>query len=552
MQRAAMRNIFAPVALLGLGVVVLILTLVAIAADSQNRLAIESAQHLAGSALRVEVEQSSSFARDYAFWNDAAEHLVVALDDSWADDNVGAWANDSLGMDGTLVVDANLGLVFGSLDGERQTQDMVKRLSAEFPILVSAALDGAGRAGDVAHVATSFLELDGVPTIATAAVVKWEDDRPIPLRGGVPVILVFLRRIDAEMLRSIEELFLLPGARLVAATELSADSVPLQSIDGRDVARLAWSGKRPGTKLILELAPSLAGILVLAVLLMALIVRRARRSTAELALSNEQLEAKTKALTASTVALRGALAEAAQANSAKSEFLARMSHELRTPLNAILGFSEIISMEMYGQHSDPRYRDYGRMIHESGDHLRSLINDILDLSRIEAGRFDLREEAIDLGSIIEQCVGLLAPKIEARGLRVEFPPCAIRLTADTRALKQILLNLMSNAVKFTDRGGLITVRSLDGPGGITIEVSDTGCGMSEEDLEHVFQLFGQARARVSRDGEGSGLGLNITKALVEMHGGTLELRSTLGVGTTAVVRFDPTRRLPPARIAESA
>jgi len=229
-----------------------------------------------------------------------------------------------------------------------------------------------------------------------------------------------------------------------------------------------------------------------------------------------------------------------------------MSHELRTPLNAILGFSEIIALELYGPNSDPRYRNYGRMIHDSGDHLRSLIDDILDLSRIEAGRHELVEEATELGPIIEQCLGLLAPRVEAKGLQIDYRPSPIRLMVDTRALKQILLNLLSNAVKFTDNGGSITIRCLEGPGGATVEISDTGRGMSEDDLGQVFQLFGQVGGPVARDGEGSGLGLNIAKALVEMHGGSLDLKSAVGVGTTATVWFDPSRRLPPAQAAEIA
>ena len=550
LQRAAIRHVIAPILLLGLGVVALILALVTIAAQSQNRLAIESTRHLAGSALRVEREQIAGFLRDYAIWNDAAAHLVEAFDPAWADDNVGAWANDSLGMSAALVLDSELHLIFGSLDGTIRGNGLLARMSGELPGLVSRALDLAGEPGSVPGTATTYLELDGAPAIAVAAVIKWEDDRPIPQHGGMPVVLVFVRRVDEAMLKRFEELYLLPDLRLAAAAEDLPASVPLRTVDDRVVARLGWVGQRPGTALILDLVPSLAGIAALAGLLVVLIVRRARRSTAELASSHQQLESQARALRASTVAMQSALAEAARANAAKSDFLARMSHELRTPLNAILGFSEIIALELYGPNSDPRYRDYGRMIHESGDHLRSLINDILDLSRIEAGRHELKEEPTSVDPIIEQCLGLLAPKIEAKRIAVDHVPSAVRLLVDIRALKQILLNLLSNAVKFTDGGGLITVRVRDGDDGITVEISDTGCGMSDDDLERVFQLFGQVRATTSRDGEGSGLGLNIAKALVEMHGGELGIRSAVGVGTTASVWFDPSRRLPAVPVTD--
>ncbi len=540
--RLAIRQVIAPIALLGVGAVALILALVVIAAGSQNRLEITNARQLASSALRVESEQISHFTRDYAFWNDAAQNLTVALDEAWAQDNVGAWANESLGMQASLVIDSGLRLIFGTLDGAIQGADFPARFSAELGMLLHEARARVGIPGVNPGVVTSVMELDGAPVLAAAAAIKWEDDRAVPQQDGRVVVLVFVRRIGDSMLRRLGELYLLPGLRLVSPSEDLPDSVPLTAIGGRDVARLAWTGRRPGSSLVRELALPLAGIAVLAVVLMVVIVARARRSTQDLARSHEQLAAQTRALKSSTSALQGALAEAARANAAKSDFLARMSHELRTPLNAILGFSEIIAMELYGPNSDPRYRDYGKMIHESGDHLRSLINDILDLAKIESGRVELVEEPTSLDPIAEQCLGLLGPKIEAKRLKVSFLPSHVWLTADTRAVKQILLNLLSNAVKFTGDGGEIAVRVSDGSDGVTLTVSDTGCGMSRADLEQVFQMFGQARINIARDAEGSGLGLNIAKGLAEMHGGTLKIESEVGLGTTAQVWFDPSRR----------
>lgn len=551
LRRAAVRHVVLPVALLGLGVVALILTLVAIAADSQNRLAIQSAQHLAGSALRVEAEQVAGVTRDYANWNDSVENLIVTPDAGWANRNVGLWAFENLGMDATLVLDGGLGLIYGTVADTVADQALVARFSPELRRLAGDAASAVGEPGTAPGTVTSYLELDGQPAVAAASAIKWEDGRPVPQRGGAPVVLVFVRRIGSGLLARIGEAYLLADTRVIAASEDSADSIPLLSITDRTIARLAWTGRRPGSRLISELVPPLVGIAVLAVVLMTLIVRRARRSANDLARSHQQLAGQARALQASTGALKAALAEAARANAAKSDFLARMSHELRTPLNAILGFSEVIAIELYGPNSDPRYRDYGRMIHDSGGHLRSLINDILDLAKIEAGRFELVEEATDIGPVVEQCIGLLAPKIDAKGLHVDYRPAAVAMLADIRALKQILLNLLSNAVKFTPDGGTVTIRVTDGSGGIAVTVVDTGCGMSPDDLQGVFQLFGQVHPSVARDGEGSGLGLNIAKGLVEMHGGTLTIESEPGAGTTATVRFDSGRRLPVARLAQA-
>lgn len=522
------------------GVVVLTLLLVGIAAESQNRFAIQSAQHLAGSALRVEIERGEGFVGDYSFWNDSAQHLVVARDRKWAADNIGASVIENLGMSASLLIDGAGRAMFATIDGIEQGADAGTRLSEELGQLVQAARDGAGRPGDRPSVVSSFLMLDGALALAAAAAIKWEDARPLPLAQGGPATLVFVRRVDAGMLRRFEERYLLAGTHLAPPGTASADSVPILSIGGRELARLAWTGSRPGTELIEELAFPALGIVVLAAGLLTLITQRARRSAEELSRSHLQLAIHAAALKDSTRALRAALSDAATANAAKSDFLARMSHELRTPLNAILGFSELIAAQFHGAAAE-RYQEYGRMIHLSGGHLLSLINDILDLSKIEAGGFELLEEDVDLDAILEQCLALLAPTVDAKRLRLTYSPATVRLHADPRAIKQIVLNLLSNAVKFTPEGGEVRVAAADEAGGITITVADTGCGMSRDDLARVFRVFGRSRATIARDGEGTGLGLNIAKGLAELHGGSLTLRSRPAAGTTAEVWFPASR-----------
>jgi len=529
------------------GVVVLTLLLVGIAAESQNRFAIQSAQHLAGSALRVEIERGEGFVGDYSFWNDSAQHLVVARDRQWAADNIGASVMDNLGMSASLLVDGAGLAMFATIDGMEQGADAGTRFSEELGQLVEAARDGAGRPGDRPTVVSSFLMLDGTLALAAAAAIKWEDARPVPLADGAPATLVFVRRVDAGMLRRFEERYLLAGIRLAPAGTASPDSAPILSIGERELARLAWTGARPGTELIEELAFPALGIVVLAAGLLTLITQRARRSAEELTRSHLQLAIHAAALKDSTRALRAALSDAATANAAKSDFLARMSHELRTPLNAILGFSELIATQYHGADAGERYQEYGRMIHLSGGHLLSLINDILDLSKIEAGGFELIEEQVDLDAILEQCLALLAPTVDAKRLGLSYAPAAVRLHADPRAIKQIVLNLLSNAVKFTPEGGEVRVASADEAGGITITVADTGCGMSQDDLARVFRVFGRSRATIARDGEGTGLGLNIAKGLVELHGGSLTLRSQPGAGTTAEAWFPASRSQTPAQ-----
>jgi len=226
------------------------------------------------------------------------------------------------------------------------------------------------------------------------------------------------------------------------------------------------------------------------------------------------------------------------ANKAKSEFLANMSHELRTPLNAINGFSEIMVGEMFGPLGDRRYKEYVGDIHRSGEHLLALINDILDMSKIEAGKMNLRFEPVSIDDLVEDSVRLVKNRAENAGLYIEvaLPPLP-EVDADYRAIKQVLLNLLSNAVKFTPKGGKISVRAesrMDAYGQrVRISVRDTGIGIAKEDLERLARPFEQVESQHAKTQQGTGLGLALSKSLVEMHGGTLELESQPGQGTTA-------------------
>jgi two-component system cell cycle sensor histidine kinase PleC len=257
-----------------------------------------------------------------------------------------------------------------------------------------------------------------------------------------------------------------------------------------------------------------------------------RNAVTNLERSQEQLSELARKYEAEKVRAEGA-------NRAKSEFLANMSHELRTPLNAINGFSEIMVGEMYGALGDRRYHDYARDILSSGQHLLALINDVLDMSKIEAGKMSLRFEPLSLDEVSEDAVRLVRNRAEAAGLVLEchFGPELPEVEADYRAVKQILLNLLSNAVKFTPRGGRITVsaerqESLLGER-VRVSVHDTGIGIAPADLERLAQPFEQIETQHAKTQQGTGLGLALTKSLVEMHGGLLDLRSAPGRGTTA-------------------
>jgi PAS domain S-box-containing protein len=231
------------------------------------------------------------------------------------------------------------------------------------------------------------------------------------------------------------------------------------------------------------------------------------------------------------------------ANRTKTEFLANMSHELRTPLNAIIGFAEVIKDEMFGPVGTAKYAEYSKDIHTSGRHLLDLINDILDLSKLEAGKLELREEDVSLRATADECLTLIRNRAEKSDvvLVTEIEPRLPQLRCDERALKQVMLNFLSNAVKFTPAGGTVTTRIRRVAGGLALSVSDTGIGMSADDIQVALSAFGQIDSKVARQHQGTGLGLPISKSLIELHGGSLAVESAPGKGTTMTATFPADR-----------
>lgn len=247
--------------------------------------------------------------------------------------------------------------------------------------------------------------------------------------------------------------------------------------------------------------------------------------------------------------LRTARDHADAANRTKSEFLANMSHELRTPLNAIIGFSEVMASEMFGPVGSPKYKDYAGSIHESGRHLLDIINDILDVSKIEAGQLVLAEEPVDLEDLLQASLRLVRERAMTGSVSLSLScgSALPRLYADQRRLKQVLLNLLSNAIKFTLPGGAVTACvDWQREDGLSISVTDTGIGMTEAEITIALTPFRQVDSGLARRQEGTGLGLPLTKALVALHDGILSVHSTPGTGTTVTVWFPPERLIVPA------
>jgi signal transduction histidine kinase len=251
------------------------------------------------------------------------------------------------------------------------------------------------------------------------------------------------------------------------------------------------------------------------------------------------------------IALSEAQRAAEFANRTKTEFLANMSHELRTPLNAILGFSQIIESRMFGATSD-KYSEYARDIHNSGQHLLELVNDVLDLAKLEAGKLELHESVVSLPDLVDDCLLLVRGRAEKGRLRIATRLENLRITADKRSVKQLLLNFLTNAIKFTPEFGCVTVQvDHSEVGDIYLSISDTGIGMTASEIKVALSPFGQVDSKLARKNEGTGLGLPICKSLMELHGGELVVSSAPGEGTTVTARFPSYRAVQTDMAAEA-
>jgi two-component system cell cycle sensor histidine kinase PleC len=222
----------------------------------------------------------------------------------------------------------------------------------------------------------------------------------------------------------------------------------------------------------------------------------------------------------------------------RSRFLASVTHELRTPLNAIIGFSDVMRHEMFGPMGAPKYREYAELIRNSGVHLVDLVSDLLDMSKIEAGRFTIERKHVELAPLAEECLAMVKGVAEEAGVELAADvPVGLTMQADRRALKQCLINLLSNAIKFTLLDGRVTLRAYEAGGEVVVQVADTGVGIPETDLARIGKPFEQVEGEMAKTHKGTGLGLSLVKSIAELHGGTMTIESALGDGTTVTLRL---------------
>ena len=516
----------------------LVVALIISAARGQDRIAAEKSVELVRVALEIRERNTTLSVKDYAWWTEAVRNLVDTPDAAWAYGHIGPTSYDSIGMKLVTVIDA----------AGHQTFTFIKGEAAEFDIMSPEAIGlqpliaGARAAPPLEPVPTTGIIKvgDQLFSVALAALTVAKGDPLLPDEKPRSLLL-FGRPLDPPAIDEIASEYKIDGLALVAPGAVGErTSLPLTTADGHLVGTLAWTPEQPGDatirRMLVPVGATIVGLALLSLVILSQIaqVDRTRRENQH---NLEIIEAKNLELIA-------ARDEAEYANRAKSQFLAVMSHELRTPLNAIIGFSEIMYAEPYGPLGDKRYKQYAQDIHGSGGHLLSIINDILDLSKIEAGQAELNEEEVDLAALTASVVRIIQERAASAGLafHAESGEGLPWVRADRRALKQILLNLLSNAVKFTPKGGEVGLRmAVDADRGLRLIVYDTGIGIDPQDIPRAMAAFGQVDASWSRRYEGAGLGLPISRALIRLHGGTLELESQPGTGTTVTVRLPPGR-----------
>jgi len=415
---------------------------------------------------------------------------------------------------------------------------------------VAAQRQIAPLGGAIFGAAIGQMHFTGMSALEAPAIQHWDTSYIIAsiAVGVVFGALALTTRLDKIPRRVVAAALLaiaICGHHFTAMAALSLDPDPTVPLSAAVVAP-EWIAIAVASVTMLILGLSFAGTIVDQILANRSLdeAERLRCHVVELEATKRDLERKTTEVTL-------ALEAAAAASQAKSQFLAAMSHELRTPLNAIIGFSELLNREMFGPLGDTRYRDYAKNIFDSGSHLLGLINDVLDFSKLEAGRFELREDTIDIAKTVAETIVIISQQAEQNGLRlsVDVAPSLPPVRADDRRLRQILLNLISNSIKFTPEGGEVKISAAADDGGVILVVADTGIGMSADDIPKALARFGQIDSRLSRKYNGTGLGLPLSKRLAELHGGSLEIASTVGAGTTVTVRLPRERVIGALRVA---
>lgn len=535
-------SLLGPVVALLLAAVALVVVTLWLAAGEIDRTVIASSQRLAESALNTMRRELALWTKAYASWGATEHSLVVAPDPDWAAANVGQTVFDTFGTTATLAVGGDGQVIYFASDSRRPALPpgfAGSVVAAVEPLIAGARAVPPEKPTGVA----GFAVLNHRVLLVGAAAIT--PAQPASVSAVLRPVLIFVRELDVANLDSLAERFGLSGLRWVRNAEAaSMHACPVTDVRGELAGFVDWTPVTPGNALMTRIMWPLAMIGIALAGIGGLALRRVIKANRDLHQQANALHLANEQLSENAARVRSALQRAEHATRAKSSFLAGISHELRTPLTAIIGFSQILKLQHRPGKGRSREQEYAEIIHDSSQHLLNLVNDILDLSKIESGGYELEESWIDLGRDARVVRSLLAHDAERRGVDVtiDVPPDLPALYGDAKSLRQIVINLLSNALKFTQRGGWarLALRT-DGDGGLVIEVADNGTGIAPEDQKDIWEPFKRARNPGLAKAEGSGLGLHLVKVLAELHGAEIGLESALGHGTRVWVAFGPER-----------
>lgn len=514
------------------------------AAEATNAVSAERSVQRTEAALAMMVRSVERFAKDYSWWDDGYQRITVDRNATFADDNIGWYAAQSLDMASAFVIGPDDRIVFAFVEGKPAAENPFEMFTPNFARLVE---DAHTSPLDEPDPASGFLKVDDqLHIVAVSPYTPEKTSSPWKVEGRRS-LLVFSRVLDDAFLARMSEDFLLKDLRIAKPGEaLYQAAIPLRGPEGQVVGILTWVPDLPGASLMRRILPEIAAAFVVIAAVMVVVLRRAQLAQLKITEAARLLADQNARLERSEKALIAAKDEAERANRSKAEFLAQLSHEIRTPMNAIVGFSELLGSEAYGSLGSSQYREYAEHIQTSAQHLLNLTNDVLDLSRAEIGRLDLAESGVDVGAAIDFVVRMLTKDATAGGIALtwKMPNGHLMLLADERRLRQMLINIVNNAIKFTPEGGTVSVAAVRrSDGGITVQVTDSGIGIAPADVEKALQPFTKLKADTARSYEGAGIGLALTRQLVELHGGHIDLDSELGKGTIVSLLFPKERTI---------
>ncbi|WP_191250516.1 sensor histidine kinase [Kordiimonas sediminis] len=456
-------------------------------------------------------------AEDNSWWADAYENLYNKPNLEWAKVTIGETVNGIDFIDGVIILDENDTIFFqyfedpSLYDANLILPDLLTYLQT-----FEAVDNSSSKSGSALVLKDGRFFILGIGMVQNLL----EKSEPLPKPERRPV-LIFIREMRPDNLQAFGDRLSIHDVHLHTSTEIpSAVHMPIDrsffpTVYSDDLPYiLSWQPRTPGTEILMDTAIPFLLIFGVASAAFAIFFKRASRFVSDID----------------------------KANQAKSEFLANMSHEIRTPLNAIIGFSDMMRLGIFEPITNKRNKEYIEHIHESGVHLLSIINDILDLSKIEAGKWQTRPEEFEVDAEIEECVATLEPSASKKELHVSCSLDKMLMYTDKKILRQILLNVLSNAIKFTDQGGAVRISGTNVDTEYLIEIEDTGIGMTPEELAIASAHFGQVQSTYARDHSGTGLGIPLIHEFTALLEGSITIKSTKDVGTTVTLTFP--RNLP--------